>query len=53
MNLLAFNTGTNLEVRNSGPAGAHIATIEDVEKWAAKRDLMLVSRTEWLKLTEE
>lgn len=53
MNLLAYTPGTTLKVTDSGPAAAHLATIRDVEAWAEKRDLVLISRTEWIKLTNQ
>ena len=52
MNLLAYNLGTNIKVVDSAPAHAHPATQADVEAWAAKRDLLLIPKTEWLALTE-
>ena len=51
MNLLAYLPGTRVEVRNSPAAHVHPATLEDVEQWAEKRDLILIPKTEWLKLT--
>ena len=52
MNLLAYNLGTNLKVVDSAPAHAHPATLSDVEAWAAKRDLLLIPKAEWLKMTQ-
>lgn len=52
MNLLAFRKGTTLKVQDSGSAAAHIATHADVEAWANNRDLILIPKAEWLKLTQ-
>ncbi len=51
VNLLAYLPGTRVEVRNSPAAHVHPATQADVEQWAANRDLVLIPKTEWLKLT--